>query len=200
MCASKALTVMDNKPVPIYNEHKEEFPITVSWTADVHIYPTGSYLDNSGDENSQGNINIWQKRGEVHVVVVHRGLIKQPNPFWPKDYILTTTILNKGAKARMQLPPNNSGVTKDEITTCAQHQFTFILSVSLTQSADTTDWSHKMEMWDGQYAKEYIPGIKKTFTRIKQCVQESSYDGNEAEIKLVLNAVRSSRKFHEAGN
>ncbi|KAF7966964.1 hypothetical protein HWV62_36338 [Athelia sp. TMB] len=166
----KALTVFDNKPIPIYNEHKEAFPITVSWTADVHVYPTGAYLDTSNDENSKGNISIWKKRGEVHVVVVHRGLIKQPNPFWPKDYILTTKILNHGARARMQLPPNDSGVTKDDITTY------------------TTEWSHKMEMWDREEAKEYVPQIKKTFTRIKKCVQESSYDGNETEIKLILDA------------
>ncbi|KAF7985862.1 hypothetical protein HWV62_566 [Athelia sp. TMB] len=132
---------------------------TITWTADVHVYPTGASLEDS---------DYWKRHGEVHVMVVHRGKIVH-STLGVKSLSLKTAVNNPGAQAKIQLPPTNSGV-EDENDTHYKTAFT-----------------KRLPLYNGTQPHDTTVSIEKTFTR-SGYKQESSVAGNSATIKLVPNS------------
>ncbi|KAF7973235.1 hypothetical protein HWV62_15733 [Athelia sp. TMB] len=105
---NKLITVMDRQ----IDTGVPENSGSITWTADVHVYPTGASL-----EDPSG----WKRRGQVHVMIVHRGTISndKPDRYKGEGINLGTFIKNPGAQPRIQLPPTNSGVKDGDNIHCA---------------------------------------------------------------------------------
>ncbi|KAF7985860.1 hypothetical protein HWV62_562 [Athelia sp. TMB] len=135
---------------------------TITWSAEAHVYPTGASLDDS---------NYWGSNGLVHVMVVHRGAIRN-SMTWPVNSLtMETTVRNPGAQAKIQLPPTGSGVEDGSDT---------------YYTADKTTFSRRLSMYSGTQPVDANVSIEKTFTRSADCRQESSVAGNVATIRLAL--------------
>ncbi|KAF7966962.1 hypothetical protein HWV62_36334 [Athelia sp. TMB] len=166
---NRTMPVMERKSVPIVDPQRGDTPVTVTWTVDLHIYPTGAYLDNSdpGNADKENNIKYWEKHGQIHVVAIHSGTIEQPNANSATAYTLTTKITNPEARAKQQLP-RCAADTKDGLTTYS------------------IDWSERMLAYSGEKPTDFSPSYLETFTHPKSCQQEASCSGQETEIILSL--------------
>ncbi|KAF7973233.1 hypothetical protein HWV62_15729 [Athelia sp. TMB] len=149
---------------------------TITWSTEAHVYPTGASLDDS---------NYWGSNGLVHVMIVHRGAIRN-SMTWPVNSLtMETTVRNPGAQAKIQLPPTGSGVEDGSDTYCAFNGIVF-WGVRLTDTEDKTTFSRRLSMYSGTQPVDANVSIEKTFTRFADCRQESSVAGNVATIRLAL--------------
>ena len=114
--SSKSITAMANQRLI----EGEDVVGLISWTADVHVYPTGASLEDDLPAN-------WARRGQVHVMIVHSGRIVYYNPRRLGEFTLWTKIKNDGAMAKVLLPATDSGVDDDDKTHCAAHRFNLIV-------------------------------------------------------------------------
>jgi len=159
---TRELNIMENKACPIV-EKPGNRKVNVTWNAKLYIYPTGASLqDKSG----------WDVHGQVHVVLVHSGSIKQPDPFWPQYYTLTAEIRNTGARAVSQ--PVSKIATENQ----ANHEI---------------DWSIKdLTVFEGHDPKSFSPAYRQTFSHPKKCEQQGSVSGQEAVTTILLNSDNES--------